>query len=291
MIWLQFAFAETQPASARRATPLLRSLAGLSQVFTDIRLRRNYLGNFVVFVAAFGFWRLITIYLVDEWGLSVGPVTACYAVLAVASGLGNLVLMPRLVGRVADGSAGAGDPARRCGVHGGGRCPVRARRAGSLAVTVPSARWRASAMALALSAVAALLSAAAPADRQGAVLGNNAALVVLGEVVGVTGGSLLAGIDPAVPIVVLACVAALAPFVLGVRPARQAEAVAASEARSQPGSRRNLSRRSAVQTTARRSRSSSPASISWRCRSRPRSAKVIIICTPACWESSTSSTS
>ena len=72
-------------------------------------------------------------------------------------------------------------------------------------------------MALSLSAVAALLSAAAPADRQGAVLGNNAALIVLGEIVGVTGGSLLAGIDPAVPIVVLACVAALAPFVLGVR--------------------------------------------------------------------------
>ena len=64
--------------------PLLRSLAGLSQVITDDRLRRNYLGNFLVFVAAFGFWRLITIYLVDEWGLSVGPVTACYAALAVA---------------------------------------------------------------------------------------------------------------------------------------------------------------------------------------------------------------
>ena len=35
LIWLQFAFAETLPASARRATPLLRSLAGLSQVVTD----------------------------------------------------------------------------------------------------------------------------------------------------------------------------------------------------------------------------------------------------------------
>ena len=103
LIWLQFAFAETLPATARRATPLLRSLAGLSQVVTDERLRRNYLGNFLVFVAAFGFWRLITIYLVDEWGLSVGPVTACYAALAVLSGLGNLVLMPRLVGRVAMG--------------------------------------------------------------------------------------------------------------------------------------------------------------------------------------------
>ncbi len=223
LIWLQFAFSETHPASARRATPLLHSLAGLSQVVTDRRLRRKYLGNFLVFVAAFGFWRLITIYLVDEWGLSVGPVTACYAALAVLSGLGNLVLMPRLVGRVAMGPLALVTLLGRRGEHGGGRGPVRARRARSARrYRSPSASVTSLCMALSLSAVAALLSAAAPADRQGAVLGNNAALIVLGEIVGVTGGSLLAGIDPAVPIVVLACVAALAPFVLGVR-ARSAE--------------------------------------------------------------------
>jgi MFS transporter, DHA1 family, tetracycline resistance protein len=225
LIWLQFAFAETQPVSARRAVPLLASLSSLTQVITDQKLRRKYLGNFLVFVAAFGFWRLITIYLVDEWGLSVGPVTACYAALAVLSGLGNLVLMPRLVGRVAMG------PLAFVTLLGGAMCmagvvvPYALGVPGSLFVAVALGSVTSLCMALSLSAVAALLSAAAPADRQGTVLGNNAALVVLGEIVGVTGGSLLAGIDPAVPIVVLACVAALAPLVLGVRPARRADSL------------------------------------------------------------------
>ena len=101
LIWLQFEFTETHPKSARHAAPLLKSLAALSRVVTDDRLRRNYLGNFLAFIAAQGFWRVITIYLVDEWGLSVGPVTACYAVLAVAGVIANLVVMPRLSGRVA----------------------------------------------------------------------------------------------------------------------------------------------------------------------------------------------
>ena len=111
-------------------------------------------------------------------------------------------------------------------------------------------------MALSLSAVAALLSAAAPADRQGAVLGNNAALIVLGEIVGVTGGSLLAGIDPAVPIVVLACRGGAGP----PRPRRPSHSASrGGHGRLTGWSGRKLWRRSAVQTTARRSRSSSPS--------------------------------
>src|SRR5829696_9328827 len=79
---------------------VLRALSGLSQVVTDDALRRVYLGSFLTYVAAMGFWRVITIYLVDEWDLSVGPVTTCYAALSVAAGIGNLVLLPRLAGRV-----------------------------------------------------------------------------------------------------------------------------------------------------------------------------------------------
>lgn len=226
LIWLQFAFAETQPLSARRVVPLLRSLANLSQVVTDARLRRSYLGNLVVFVAAYGFWRLITIYLVDEWGLSVGTVTACYAALAVTSGIGNLVLLPRLIGRVTMGTLAFVALLVGAACMGAVVLPYALGVPGSLGVAVALAAVASLCMALSLSAVASLLSAAAHADQQGAVLGNNAALLVLGEILGVVGGSLLAGIDPAVPVVVLAALAALAPLVLGVRPVRRADATA-----------------------------------------------------------------
>jgi MFS transporter, DHA1 family, tetracycline resistance protein len=217
LIWLQFAFAETLPESARHAAPLLRSLAALTRVITDNRLRRNYLGNFLAFVAAQGFWRVITIYLVDEWGLSVGPVTACYAALAVAGAIANLVVMPRLSGRVAMA------PLALITLLGGAVTmaavvlPSALRLPLSLAVAVTLASVATLLMSLALSAVVALLSAAAPVDEQGTVLGNNAALQVLGELIGITGGSLLAGIDPAVPVVALAVVAALSPIMLGLK--------------------------------------------------------------------------
>ncbi|MDT0349051.1 hypothetical protein [Pseudonocardia charpentierae] len=79
-------------------------------------------------------------------------------------------------------------------------------------------------LAVSLSAVGALLSAAAPTDRQGTVLGNNAALLVLGEVVGVSGGSFIAGIDPMLPLLVLAVLAAVAPAVLSRQRRRTAGA-------------------------------------------------------------------
>ncbi len=69
-------------------------------------------------------------------------------------------------------------------------------------------------LAAALAAVAAVLSAAAPPDKQGTVLGNNAALLVLGEVVGVSGGSFLAGVATALPLVVLGGIAVLAGGVM-----------------------------------------------------------------------------
>ena len=223
LIWLQFAFTETQPKSARHAAPLLRSLAALSLVITDARLRRNYLGNFLAFVAAMGFWRVITIYLVDEWSLSVGPVTACYAALAVAGALANLVVMPRLSGRVAMAPLALISLLAGAVTMAAVVVPSAVRLPLSLAVAVALASVATLFMALALSAVVALLSAAAHVDEQGTVLGNNAALQVLGELIGITGGSLLAGIDPAVPIVALAVVAALSPIVLGVTRTKPAE--------------------------------------------------------------------
>lgn len=88
-------------------------------------------------------------------------------------------------------------------------------------------------LALSLSAVGALLSSSAPPDRQGTVLGNNAALLVFGEVVGVSGGSFIAGIDPMLPLLVLAVRAAVAPAVLG-RPRRIPHGACARSPRTGP---------------------------------------------------------
>ncbi len=218
LIWLQFSFTETLPAHSRRPAPLMRSLSGLNEVVTDAMLRRQYIANFLAYAAVMGFGRVITIYLVDEWHLSVGKVTACYSVLAVGAGFANFILTPRLSRRMSMRTLAMGCLAVGAATMVATVIPAAVGMAGSLAVAVTIAALACVVLAISLAAVAAVLSAAAPAERQGTVMGNNAALLVLGEVVGVSGGAFIAGISSALPLLVLAALVVLAFVLMSARP-------------------------------------------------------------------------
>jgi MFS transporter, DHA1 family, tetracycline resistance protein len=217
LVWLQQQFTETLPASRRRRLPLLHTLGALSQVVTDRLLRRIYLGNLLVAVSAMGFWRVVTIYLVDEWHLRVQHVTANYALFAIAAGTANLVLMPPLSKRmsvrrlclisVIGGAVSVAAMALPDGI-GAPHALVFAVLLGALASLF---------LALAMASGTAVISSAAPADRQGTVLGNNSALIVLGEVAGTSVGSFVAGIDSADSLIAMAVVAVLAAVVFSGR--------------------------------------------------------------------------
>ncbi len=140
----------------------------------------------------------------------VGAVSACYAVLAVTAGVANLVLTPRLSTRVGMRPLALGCLSAGALAIAATTAPASFDLPGSLAIAVALAAIACLALAIALSAAAVVLSSAAPADRQGTVLGNNAALLVLGEVIGVSGGAFLAGIAPALPLLVLAAILVLA---------------------------------------------------------------------------------
>jgi DHA1 family tetracycline resistance protein-like MFS transporter len=216
-VWLQFSFAETLPVHRRRRAPILRSLSGLSEVFTDAELRRLYVANFLAYVAVMGFGRVITIYLVDTWQLSVGKVAACYSALAVGAGVANFLLTPRLARRISMRTVALG-----CLAIGGVAIaavviPGQIGMSGSLAIAVVIIALAGVVLAISLAAVAAVLSAAAPSERQGTVMGNNAALLVLGEVVGVSGGAFIAGIRTWLPLLVLAWLAIVASVLIGMR--------------------------------------------------------------------------
>ncbi|SHG93087.1 Predicted arabinose efflux permease, MFS family [Kaistia soli DSM 19436] len=205
-------FRETHAPDARaQSQKIAASLGNLLTVFTDKPLRAYYLVNFLVFVASMGFWRVITEYLVDVFDLSVGEVTVDYAALALTAGIGNLVIMPILVGRV---------DMRRLGM-----ISTTLGALGVLLVLVPAGASVAVAfgalasiaLALSFASLSGLLSARVGPERQGAVLGNNTALGFLGEAIGVLGGSMLAGISPELPMVLFALVALLAVIILKTR--------------------------------------------------------------------------
>ncbi len=205
-------FRETRPPDpAAVPPPLVASLVNLRTVVTDRPLRAYYLVNFLVFVASMGFRRVVTEYLVDVFDLSVGQVTIDYAALSLTAGIGNLVVLPLLVGRI---------DMRRLGMIStalgtAGIALVLA--PGGVAVAVGFAAFASIALAISFSSLSGLLSAEVGPERQGAVLGNNAALSFLGEATGVLGGSILAGLAPALPMVVFALIAPAAVAI--IRPA------------------------------------------------------------------------
>jgi MFS transporter, DHA1 family, tetracycline resistance protein len=199
------------PQPGADATPITASFSNLRTVFTDKPLRWLYGVNFLVFIAAMGFWRVITEYLVDVYHLTVGQVTLDYAVFAVAAGLANLVLMPRLVGRV---------EMRTLGIIAAGTgavCMALTTIPGSVWIPVAFATLGSLAVSLAFPALAGMLSAKVGPERQGAVLGNNTALTFLGEAIGVLGGSALAGVEPALPLLIFAAFAATAAVLMLMR--------------------------------------------------------------------------
>jgi MFS transporter, DHA1 family, tetracycline resistance protein len=199
------------PPPGADATPITASFSNLRTVFTDKPLRWLYGVNFLVFIAAMGFWRVITEYLVDVYHLTVGQVMLDYALFAVAAGLANLVLMPRLVGRV---------EMRTLGIIAAGTgavCMALTTLPGSVWIPVAFATLGSLAVSLAFPALAGMLSAKVGPERQGAVLGNNTALTFLGEAIGVLGGSALAGVEPALPLLIFAAFAATAAVLMLMR--------------------------------------------------------------------------
>jgi DHA1 family tetracycline resistance protein-like MFS transporter len=209
LVAVRWRFAEThQPDPASEPVPLSASFGNLKTVFTDRLLRRIYLINFLVFVAAMGFWRVITEYLVDVFHLTVGEVTMDYSVFAVTAGIGNLLILPRLLPHF-----GLRPLAATCIALGS---------VAMVAAVLPGPEWiplafgglGSLALAMAFPTLGGMLSSLVGADRQGAVMGNNTALTFLGEAVGVLGGSALAGLKPALPLLVFAGLAAIALVLL-----------------------------------------------------------------------------
>jgi len=209
LIAVNWRFQETRQARiSEEITQMTSSFGNLSTVFTDRPIRALYLANFLIFVAAMGYWRVITEYLVEVFRLNVGEVTIDYAVLSVAAGIGNLLIMPQLVGRI---------DMRKLSVIAvaiGAAAIALSLLPGPVWIPVGLGAAASMALAIAFSALGGLLSSKVGPERQGAVMGNNTALTFLGEAVGVLGGSALAGLDPALPMLLFAGLAACAVVIL-----------------------------------------------------------------------------
>lgn len=207
-VWSYFAETRAPGVTGSGSASLTASLGNLGTVFTDRPIRVLYLVNFLIFIAAMGYWRVITEYFVEVFRLNVGQVTIDYAVIAIAAGIGNLFVMPMLVGRIEMRTLTI------ITVTVGAVCIALSLIPGSVWIAVGFGALASMALAIGFSALGGLLSSKVGSERQGAVLGNNTALTFLGEAVGVLGGSALAGLSPLLPMLLFILLATISVVVL-----------------------------------------------------------------------------
>jgi DHA1 family tetracycline resistance protein-like MFS transporter len=185
-----------------------KTFTNLATVFTDIPIRKVYLVNFLLYLSAFGFWRVIQMYMVDEWKFGVGKVTFYYSYLAIVAFVANMLLFAPL--------------SRRMNLKsliiwmavGGGIFTI--------VIVIPKSEvsyWFTAGPACAffimtMAACSAYLSGLVSGDRQGRVLGNNLGIQVGAESLSAVLGGFLAAVLVPLPLITYGITAILGGLLL-----------------------------------------------------------------------------
>ncbi|HEY2717934.1 MAG TPA: MFS transporter [Solirubrobacterales bacterium] len=209
-------FRETHRPDPGTPLGIGRAFANVGAAFAPGRLRPLFLGNFVLYLAIFGFFRVYPMYLVDHFGMGVSRESELIAWVAVPIVIANLGLVAWLSRRL--------DP-RLLTVRFGLALAVCL-----AAVVVPrpeEALWAtlfacSLALAVCLPSMAAMISTAVGAAEQGSALGSNQSLQVGAEGVSGLAGGGLAAISTTLPLPAMGALALLGAGLLARPQARRA---------------------------------------------------------------------
>jgi DHA1 family tetracycline resistance protein-like MFS transporter len=207
-VWLASSFKDPYVPKTDATVDYFKTFTNLATVFTDVPIRRVYLVNFLLYLSAFGFWRVIQIYMVDEWGFEVGKVTFYYSYLAVLGTIANIFLFAPLSKKFTLKTF-----------------IVLTAVIGGLfvaAVVVPKSEtsyWFTAGPAtiflvMTMAACSAYISGLVSGERQGRVLGNNLAIQVGAESMSALVGGFLAAMLIPLPLLTYGIVAVLGGLLL-----------------------------------------------------------------------------
>jgi predicted MFS family arabinose efflux permease len=208
LFWTRTHFHETHPSDSTRSVDWFGAIGNLLSMFTDRALRQLYLVNFLIYLAAFGFFRAILMYMVDEWHMGITHITLSYAFLAGMSIVASFGLMPLLSKRMDMKTLTVATA-----ILGGLMMIVTI-----IPRSVDSVFWTAGPTAtlctLTLSACAALLSTSVSEERQGSAMGNNQALQVAAEAGSVFAAGLIAAVLVKLPLIVFGALLVVTALIL-----------------------------------------------------------------------------
>jgi MFS family permease len=206
--WLIHSFHDTFEPITNEAVDYFKTFTNLSTVFTDAPIRRVYLVNFLIYLAIFGFFRVVQMYMVDEWNFDADKVTFYYSYLAVMAGIANTFFFAPLSKRFTLKAI-----TTWTSVIGGLLV---------ITVVIPKSElsyWFTAGPAsfvsvLAIAACGTYLSTLVGPERQGRVLGNNLALQVGAESLSAFLGGFLAAILVPLPLITYGIVAVVGGLIL-----------------------------------------------------------------------------
>lgn len=207
-VWILISFKDPFVPKTDAPIDYFKTFTNLASVFSDTPIRRVYLVNFLLYMSAFGFWRVIQIYMVDKWSFDVGKVTFYYSYLAVLGTISNIFFFAPL--------------SRRFTLK---TFIIWTAIVGGLfvaAVVIPKSEvfyWFTAGPAtvflvLTMAACSAYLSGLVSGERQGRVLGNNLAIQVGAESLSALLGGFLAAMLIPLPLLTYGIVAAAGGLLL-----------------------------------------------------------------------------
>ncbi len=226
LLWIALAFRETHAPQPGLRFNAFSALTNLGTVFTDKPIRKLYLINFLIFLALFGYFRMVIVYMVDRWGTTVQQTTTIYSGLALISAIASFGLMAPLskyfgLTRLAIGASALAGLTM-------------------VSITFPpqlDSIWITAGLTtligtLVLAACPTILSNRVGPERQGRVMGNNQALQVGAESLSAVLGGALAAIAIPLPLFVFGILLVAAGALLIFLPAVSEPAPAPAGAES-----------------------------------------------------------
>jgi len=207
-LWILLSFRDTYIPKTDVPIDYFKTFTNLVNVLTDLPIRRMYLINFLLFMAAYGFWRAIEIYMINKWNYDVGNVTFHYSYLAIAAVAANIFLFAPL--------------SKRFGLKSlivstaviGGLLLVSLAISNSEASYWFTAGPASSVLVMTLAGSGAYLSTLVSPEREGSVLGNNLALKSGAESLSALIGGFLTSIFIPLPLITYGIVAILGGLLL-----------------------------------------------------------------------------
>ncbi len=197
VIWMFYGFHEQSFVKKQKTINILQSFMAIKSIFSNRNLFKIYIINFFIFFSVQGLYRVVPLYVVDEWNPSLRTYSLLIAFVSLMCFIANLAFLGKLAKHFASKLLLAGL------LLSGGFFVI-------LIIFPCQFNWiwvtygiAVIPTVMALPTCTTWLSERASQDEQGQVLGNNQALLVLGEASSAAIGGLIAAIWIPLPIVIL----------------------------------------------------------------------------------------